>query len=138
MSLSGGSSIQERYFANGAVRGFEYKGLGPRDRSAQNNDALGGNLFVATRFEAGFPIGFLEGYGMIGGAFYDIASVWGLDNTTGSAGIVDDSFSLRSSIGLSLFWKTVVGPLRINYSTALSKKSYDKIQMLELSVSTQF
>ncbi len=138
LSLSGGSSIQERYFANGALRGFEYKGLGPRDRSAQNNDALGGNLFVATRFEAGFPIGFLEGYGMSGGAFYDIASVWGLDNTTGSAGIVDDSFSLRSSIGLSLFWKTVVGPLRINYSTALSKKSYDKIQMLELSVSTQF
>jgi outer membrane protein insertion porin family len=73
-----------------------------------------------------------------GGAFYDIASVWDLDDTAGTAGIVDDSFSLRSSIGLSLFWKTVVGPLRINYSTALSKKSYDKIQMLELSVSTQF
>jgi outer membrane protein insertion porin family len=67
-----------------------------------------------------------------------VASVWDLDDTTGSKGIVDDNFSIRSSIGLSLFWKTVVGPLRINYSKALSKKSYDKIQMLELSVSTQF
>jgi outer membrane protein insertion porin family len=138
LSLSGESGILDRYFATGALRGFEYKGLGPRDTSALNNDALGGNLFAASRFEAGFPIGFLEGYGMSGGAFYDVASVWDLDNTTGSGGIVDDSFSLRSSIGLSLFWKTVVGPLRINYSKALSKKSYDKIQMLELSVSTQF
>ena len=138
LSLSGKSGILDRYFASGALRGFEYKGLGPRDTSAQNNDALGGNLFAATRFEAGFPIGFLEGYGMSGGAFYDVASVWDLDDTAGTAGIVDDSFSLRSSIGLSLFWKTVVGPLRINYSKALSKKSYDKIQMLELSVSTQF
>ena len=138
LSLSGKSGILDRYFASGALRGFEYKGLGPRDRSAQNNDALGGNLFAATRFEAGFPIGFLEGYGMSGGAFYDVASVWDLDDTTGSKGIVDDNFSIRSSIGLSLFWKTVVGPLRINYSKALSKKSYDKIQMLELSVSTQF
>jgi outer membrane protein insertion porin family len=138
LSLSDSSSILNRYFGSEALRGFQYKGFGPRDVSAQNNDALGGNLFVASRFEAAFPIGFLEGYGMSGGAFYDLASVWGLDNTTGSAGTVDDGFSLRSSIGLSLFWKTVVGPLRINYSKALSKKSYDKTQMLELSVSTQF
>ena len=75
---------------------------------------------------------------MSGGAFYDVGTVWGLDSTAGSGAIVDDGFSLRSSLGLSLFWKTVIGPLRINYSTALSKKSYDKVQMLELSVSTQF
>lgn len=138
LSLSDSSSILDRYFGSEALRGFQYKGFGPRDISAENNDALGGNLFAATRFEALFPISFLEGYGMSGGAFYDLASVWGLDNTAGSAGTVDDGFNLRSSIGLSLFWKTVVGPLRINYSKALSKKSYDKIQMLELSVSTQF
>ena len=138
LSLSDSSSILDRYFGSEALRGFQYKGFGPRDISAENNDALGGNLFAATRFEALFPISFLEGYGMSGGAFYDLASVWGLDNTAGSAGTVDDGFNLRSSIGLSLFWKTVVGPLRINYSKALSKKSSDKIQMLELSVSTQF
>lgn len=138
LPLSDSSSILDRYFGSEALRGFQYKGFGPRDIGAENNDALGGNLFAATRFEALFPISFLEGYGMSGGAFYDLASVWGLDNTAGSAGPVDDGFNLRSSIGLSLFWKTVVGPLRINYSKALSKKSYDKIQMLELSVSTQF
>ena len=138
-SFSGASSILDRYFANGgAIRGFEHNGIGPRDISAQNKDALGGNLFAAARFEAMFPIGFLESYGMSGGSFYDIGSVWELDNTAGTSGVVNDSLSLRSAVGLSLFWKTVIGPLRINYSKALAKKSYDKTQILELTVSTNF
>ena len=138
-SFSGGSGVLDRFFASGgAIRGFEHNGIGPRDISATNKDALGGNLFAAARFEAKFPIGFLESYGMSGGSFYDIGSVWKLDDTAGTSGTVDDSLSLRSSIGLSLFWKTVIGPLRINYSKALAKKSYDKVQILELTVSTQF
>ena len=138
-SFSGASGVLDRVFASGgAIRGFEHHGIGPRDVSATNKDALGGNLFTAARFEAKFPIGFLESYGMSGGSFYDIGSVWELDNTAGTSGTVDDAFSLRSSVGLSLFWKTVIGPLRINYSKALAKKSYDKVQILELTVSTQF
>ena len=138
-SFSGASRVLDRFFASGGViRGFEHHGIGPRDINATNKDALGGNLFAAARFEAKFPIGFLESYGMSGGSFYDIGSVWKLDNTAGTSGIVDDGFSLRSSVGLSLFWKTVIGPLRINYSKALAKKSYDKVQILELTVSTQF
>lgn len=138
-SISGVSSVLDRYFAeDGAVRGFEYHGLGPRDQGAQNNDALGGNLFSALRFEAKFPIGFLEDYGMSGGSFYDIGTVWSLDDTNGTVGLVDDGFSLRSSVGVSLFWKTVIGPLRINYSKPIMKKSYDKTQILELTVSTEF
>ena len=138
-SFSGASGVLDRFFASGGViRGFEHHGIGPRDINATNKDALGGNLFAAARFEAKFPIGFLESYGMSGGSFYDIGSVWKLDNTAGTSGTVDDGFSLRSSVGLSLFWKTVIGPLRINYSKALAKKSYDKVQILELTVSTQF
>jgi len=138
-NFSGASSVLDRFFASGGViRGFQHHGMGPRDISATSNDALGGNLFAAARFESKFPIGFLENYGMSGGSFYDIGSVWKLDNTTGTSGTVDDGFSLRSSVGLSLFWKTIVGPLRINYSKVLAKKSYDKTQILELTVSTQF
>ena len=75
---------------------------------------------------------------MSGGSFYDIGTVWSLDDANGTVGLVDDSFSLRSSIGVSLFWKTVIGPLRINYSKPIMKKSYDKTQILELTVSTKF
>ena len=88
--------------------------------------------------EARFPIGFLESYGISGGSFFDTGSVWGLDSTIGSSGTVDDSMILRSSFGLSLFWKTVIGPLRINYAPIVSKQSYDKRQLLDLTISTQF
>ena len=138
-SLTGSSSILDRYFGSGdGIRGFQYHGWGPRDVGAVNNDALGGNLFAALRLEARFPIGFLESYGISGGSFFDTGSVWGLDSTIGSSGTVDDSMILRSSFGLSLFWKTVIGPLRINYAPIVSKQSYDKRQLLDLTISTQF
>lgn len=138
-SLSGTTSVLDRYFAGyGSIRGFEPKGLGPRDLTAVNQDALGGNLYSAARLEARFPIGFLEDSGISGGTFYDIGSVWNLDSTDGSSGLVDDSLSLRSSLGFSIFWKTVIGPLRINYTSPLLRKSYDRIRMLDLSVTSQF
>jgi len=137
-SLSGNSSVLDRYFANGSIKGFEPNGLGPRDINAVNKDALGGNMFSAVRLEANFPIGILEESGISGGSFFDVGSVWKLDSTAGTSGAVDDSLSLRSSIGMSLFWKTVIGPLRINYAVPMMKKTYDKTRMLDLTISTQF
>jgi len=138
------SRVTDRYFGNSKIRGFEPNGIGPRDRSdiaggAVNNDALGGNMFAVARFEADFPVGLPEEYGIKGGAFLDIGSVWGLDNTTGTGGnIIDDSMKLRSSIGLSVLWDTPLGPLRFNFSKALKKESYDKEQRFDLTISTKF
>lgn len=137
-SLSGNSSVLDRYFANGSIKGFEPNGLGPRDINAVNKDALGGNMYSAVRLEANFPIGILEDSGISGGSFFDVGSVWKLDSTAGTSGAVDDSLSLRSSIGMSLFWKTVIGPLRINYALPMMKKTYDRTRMLDLTISTQF
>ena len=96
----------------------------------------GGNFFAAARLEAEFPIGLPEEYGITGGLFADIGSVWGLDNTLGGA--IDDSMRLRSSIGFSVFWDTILGPLRFNFSKALQKENYDQEQNFDLTVSTQF
>ena len=138
-SLTGSSSILDRYFGSGnGIKGFQYHGWGPRDTGAANNDPLGGNLFAALRLEARFPIGFLESYGMSGASFFDTGSVWSLDSTIGSSGTVDDSMILRSSFGVSLLWKTVIGPLRINYTPIVSKQTYDNRQLLDLTISTQF
>ena len=137
-TVSGNSRVTERFFANGKIRGFEGNGLGPRDLTADNEDALGGNIYATARFEADFPIGLPEEYGVKGGAFFDIGSVWGLDDTEGSTGAVDDEFHLRSAIGLSLFWDTPIGPLRFNFSRALSKEDYDKEQNFDLTISTKF
>ena len=130
--------VTERYFGNGKIRGFEPNGIGPRDLTAPNEDALGGNLYAVARFEADFPLGLPEEYGLSGGAFVDVGSVWSLDNTAGTGGAVDDSFIPRATVGLSLFWTTPIGPLRFNFTQAVKKEDYDKEQNFDLTISTRF
>ena len=142
-SLGGTNSrITERFFGNGKIRGFEPGGIGPRERGAgADNEALGGNIFAVARFEADFPVGLPEEYGITGGVFFDVGSVWSLDNVNGGplgADIVDDSMNLRSSVGFSVFWDTPVGPLRLNFAKPLIKEDYDVEQTFDLTVSTKF
>ncbi|MGL6208291.1 MAG: BamA/TamA family outer membrane protein, partial [Paracoccaceae bacterium] len=126
----------ERYFGNNKIRGFEANGIGPRDTGVVNQDALGGNIFAVARFEADFPLGLPEEYGITGGVFFDIGSVWSLDQTV--AGVVGEDFAVRSTVGLSVFWTTPIGPLRFNFTHALQKESFDKEQTFDLTISTQF
>ncbi|MBL9050511.1 MAG: outer membrane protein assembly factor BamA [Tabrizicola sp.] len=136
-SLGGNvTRVTDRFFGNGKIRGFEPNGIGPRDLGATDDDALGGNLFAVARFEADFPLGLPEEYGITGGAFMDVGSVWSLDNDGG--GSVDDSFNPRASVGFSVFWSTPIGPLRFNFSHALKKEDYDKEQSFDLTISTKF
>ena len=128
----------DRYFGNTAIRGFAANGLGPRDTGASNSDALGGNIYAVAKLEADFPLGLPEEYGIKGGVFMDVGSVWGLDNTAGTAGAVDDSMKLRAVVGFSVFWETPIGPLRFNFSDALRKETYDKEQRFDLTISTKF
>ncbi len=119
-------------------RGFDVYGIGPRERAADGSfdDPLGGNFFAVARFEAEFPLGLPEEYGITGGVFYDIGSVWGLDNS--SANVLYEDFSLRQTIGLSLFWTTPVGPLRFNFSKAIQKEEFDEEQQFNLTIRTDF
>lgn len=143
------SRVTDRFFGN-EMRGFENRGIGPRDLDVENEDPLGGNYYAVARFEAEFPLGIPEEYGITGGLFLDVGSVWGLDNTNGGleAGCtdldgdgecqVDDSASLRSAVGFSVFWTTPIGPLRFNFSKALVQEDYDIEQNFDLTVSTRF
>jgi outer membrane protein insertion porin family len=129
--------VTERFFLDGKMRGFQPFGVGPRDTAAGKRDPLGGNVFAVARFEAEFPLGLPEEYGIRGGAFFDIGSVWGLDDVAG-VGPVDDKMRLRSSVGVSLLWDTPIGPLRFNFSKALKKQAYDREQSFDLTISTKF
>lgn len=132
------SRVIDRYRGGGRVRGFTRNGIGPRDLTATNEDALGGNYAVALSFEADFPLGLPEEYGIRGGVFYDLGSIWGLDDTAGTAGTVDDDFHLRQVIGATLFWETPIGPLRFDFTKALEKESYDDERTFDFTVSTRF
>ena len=91
--------------------------------------------------ESEFPLGLPEEIGISGGLFYDMGSVWGLDNTDGGllgGEEVDDDMHVRSSYGFSIFWTTPIGPLRFNFSENARSESYDRTQAFDLTISTQF
>jgi outer membrane protein insertion porin family len=139
----GASRVTERFlYDSDIVRGFQYDGIGPREYVAGTvNDALGGNMFATAKFEAEFPLGLPEEYGIHGGVFYDIGNVWGLDAATKAAGggnILYANGSPRQVAGLSIFWKTPVGPLRLNWTKALKKEQFDVEQQFELTISADF
>ena len=122
----------DRFSGNGKIRGFSSNGLGP----VQSGEALGGNNFAVLRLESEFPVGLPEEYGITGGLFVDVGSVWGLD--VPGADFSSDDMSLRTVAGVSVFWTTPLGPLRFNFTKALQKEDWDDEQTFDLTVSTRF
>jgi outer membrane protein insertion porin family len=142
-SLGDDPSRQANRFFNrqSVIRGFESGGIGPRDLNAED-DPLGGNYFVAARFEALFPVALLpEEYGISGAAFLDAGSVWGLDDENGGVDgtqPVDDGFFLNSAVGIGILWDTQIGPLRFNFTQPVNQRDYDKEQNFDLTIQTRF
>ena len=139
---SGNSRVTDRFFLGSRkMRGFDPGGIGPREClnrecAVSNNDALGGENFAVARFEAEFPLGLPDEYGMSGGVFYDIGNLWSLRKVNGNVLYEDGSW--RQAIGASLFWKTPIGPLRFNFSDVLKKEQYDRDESFDLTISTRF
>ncbi|WP_424833710.1 outer membrane protein assembly factor BamA [Ruegeria sp.] len=120
-------------------RGFEPAGLGPRDLSGGDDDAIGGNYYWVARFESDFPLGLPEELGLRGGVFYDVGNLYNVNNVdTAGANIVGANGSIRHVVGVSVLWDTPFGPLRFNFSQALKKESFDKEQNFDLTIQAQF
>ena len=142
--------ITERFTSGGdGFRGFSRNGLGPRDycqtgdclapqQDVEVDEGLGGNYYGVLRLDASFPLGLPEEYGIFGGVFADIGSVWGLDNTAGSMGAVDDSMHMRSAVGVSLFVDTPFAPLRFNYAFPIDYQDSDERERFRFTVQTRF
>ena len=129
------SRVTDRFFLGGnSLRGFATGGIGPRDTSTTNNDALGGNYYGVVRLQGSFPIGFGEDSGIFGGVFAEAGSVWDL----GSIGVVDDAMYIRASSGVSLFWATPIGPLEFSYAFPLVYEADDITQNFSVAISTRF
>lgn len=140
-SITGdGARTPSRFFLGSSkLRGFESFGVGPRDLAAPDQDALGGNKYFSVRLETRFPVGLPEEYGVDFGLFWDTGSVWDLNDTDGFNGVpVDDSLIVRSSVGVSVFWDTALGPLRFNFSNPFQAEDYDRTRNFDLTISTNF
>src|SRR6056297_3532632 len=120
---------------NGKImRGFEPGGMGPK----QGNEFLGGNYFAVAKFEAEFPLGLPEEYGISGGAFYDIGSIWGVSTANAVGQVSSTGFNDRHAIGVSIFWESPFGPLRMNFAETIKKEPGDRDQFFDLTVRTEF
>ncbi|MDV6329315.1 outer membrane protein assembly factor BamA [Asticcacaulis sp. 201] len=135
--------INDRYYKGGdSMRGFQYAGMGPRDTST--GYAIGGQTFAISSTELGIPNGLPDQYGLKTALFVDLGTLGTVDNrlkidSTGArrTNIVDD-LSLRASAGVTIRWKSPMGPVQFDLSQVLSKQSYDKVESFRFSQSTQF
>ncbi len=131
--------ITERFTLGGeSLRGFEILGIGPRDTSTGVDQSLGGNRFLAARIEASFPLGAPEEYGIHGGLFFDAGTLYGLGVPSNGATVQGRESSLRTAVGVSLFWESPLGPLRFDFARPLQKEDFDRTENFRFSVSSRF
>jgi len=142
--------INDRFFKGGnSFRGFETAGIGPRDITpGTNNDALGGNFYAIGTLELTVPNGLPEQYGIRTSLFTDVGTLGVLDDRYSvilsgpNAGLpnpnIVDELKLRASAGVSIHWRSPMGPIRFDLSHILGKQEYDKTETFRFSTSTQF
>ncbi|HEY3696216.1 outer membrane protein assembly factor BamA [Phenylobacterium sp.] len=137
--------INDRFYKGGETfRGFETAGIGPRDTNLGRSDSLGGKAYAIGTVELMVPTGLPEQYGIKAAVFSDFGTLGLLDkrDKLNAAGVRDpliyDNLALRASAGLSIFWKSPMGPIRFDFSHVLAKETYDKTETFKFSTSTRF
>jgi outer membrane protein insertion porin family len=132
------------------VRGFQPAGFGPRDISqiiygyGGTQDALGGSLYWAASLEFQTPMPLMpKDFGMKLALFADAGLLWDYQgptywNVTGESLLLNESQTIRSSVGAGLIWDSPFGPLRFDLAYALTKGPYDRTQLFRFGGGTRF
>ena len=113
--------------------GFKNGGIGPRDKS--DDSALGGNFYYTFTPEMKFGLGLPKELGIKGRTFITAGSLTSIDTST--TNYYDDN-SLRLTTGAGVLWQSPFGPIRLDYSVAILKESYDKTETFSFNVGTLF
>lgn len=132
--------INDRFFEGGdTFRGFAIAGLGPRDTNPEFQEALGGNLYGIGSLELSLPNYLPEQYGIRTALFTEFGTLGLLDKDSKEGQpTVRDDLALRASTGLSVFWTSPLGPIRLDFSQVLAKETYDKTELFRFSTQTAF
>jgi outer membrane protein insertion porin family len=125
------------------VRGFAPYGFGPRDVTPGTTmDNLGGNVYWTTSAELQSPVPFVTPDARLKMAFFaDTGSLWANNasnvssfaSTLTPAQQISNSRAMRSSVGASLIWDSMFGPLRVDYAYPIAKQPYDVTQRFQFS-----
>jgi outer membrane protein insertion porin family len=127
---AGGLPFFENFYAGGvrSVRGFSDNTLGPRAVpfvGASFAQPIGGALKTTGSLEMIFPT-LLDTPAARVSAFIDVGNVFA-DVDAFDAG------ELRASTGVSLMWRSPMGPISISYALPLRKKDGDEIERLQFT-----
>ena len=135
--------LSERYFLGGAsLRGFEPRGVGPRD----GEDALGGDWFYRGTVQLIFPVGLPNELGVSGRLYTDFGTVGGIGSiteflresrSTEESELLHES-SLRVSTGFGLSLSTPLGPMTLSWSRPVAKEEFDKTETFRFGIGTRF
>ncbi len=126
------SALDRTNMGGESLRGFAARGIGPADFG----DLLGGMRYAGLSLEAQRELSVFQDKTFTGGIFLDMGSVWGLTNSDN--GRVDDSFNLRSSLGLSATFHVNDTPVSLYVAKPLKKLAQDDVQYFGLMVQATF
>ncbi len=133
-----------RYFLGGeSLRGFDVAGVGSRNW-AFSTYALGGLWKLNGSTQLNFPIFIPDEYQIKGFVFMDYGILGkppAAEDTYTYYGITRDNYiddTLRTSVGVGIYWNTPMGPMNFSWGWPLKMTDYDREQRFLLSFETQF
>ena len=118
------------YLPQKTLRGFNTLKVGPKD----GEDYIGGNYTTALGFEAQLPNLLPESTRTDISLFVDTGNVWHVDYSDS----LDDSNSIRSSLGIAANTWTAVGPLSFTLAKDISKATNDETEAFSFRIGTSF
>ncbi|HTH16905.1 MAG TPA: BamA/TamA family outer membrane protein, partial [Magnetospirillum sp.] len=128
--------ITERYFLGGdTLRGFANAGVSPRDQAT--NDALGGLWEYNGTAQVKFPLGLPEELGFGGQVFTDFGAIGNTENSS-TGGAINQSSSIRISVGAGVTWKSPMGPVAVDLGFPIKKESFDERELFRFNFGTRF
>jgi len=135
-------SANDRFFKGGATfRGFETSGIGPRETAVIGTPpSVGGEAYAIGTVELRFPNFLPDELGIKTAVFTDVGTVGMVADkpVCGPFSCIVDDMSLRASAGLSVYWNSPFGPVRLDFSQVLNKEDYDQTESFRFSAGTKF
>lgn len=128
--------VSDRFFIGGPnLRGFAVGGVGARD--TRTDDALGAKYYYTGTAELIFPLGLPDEFDIRGRLFTDVGAAWGIDGED-RFDSVEESQSLRASVGAGISWDSPFGPIQVDLGFAVLKEDFDETEVFRFSFGTRF
>jgi outer membrane protein insertion porin family len=136
--------INDRFYKGGDSSAASRSPVSARATPTTQSSALGAKLYAIGTFELTVPTFLPEQYGIKAAVFSDFGTAGQLGRCRSPEldGVfnpnIKDNLGLRASAGLSIDWKSPMGPIRFDFSHILAKEDYDRTETFRFSTSTRF